>query len=233
MILDLLFTFVIAFAMLFLMRKVARNIGLVDIPSGRKAHTGNIPLVGGVAICITIVHYIYSHPGMINHENLFMLCITALTAIGVLDDKYDLSVKFRIIVQTAISIVMIYFAGAQMQSLGNMFGIGDVILSWLGPVITVFAVIGCINAFNMVDGIDGLLGGLSIVTFGSIAILLSWSGEQKQLFMHLTRCDNDPIYFNEFRLGWSQTQSVYGGCGQYDDRFYCYLVTDWSKSKPR
>jgi len=66
MILDLLFTFVIAFAMLFLMRKVARNIGLVDIPSGRKAHTGNIPLVGGVAICITIVHYIYSHPGMIN-----------------------------------------------------------------------------------------------------------------------------------------------------------------------
>jgi len=183
MILDLLFTFVIAFAILFLMRKVARNIGLVDIPSGRKAHTGNIPLVGGVAICITIVHYIYSHPGMINHENLFMLCITALTAIGMLDDKYDLSVKFRIIVQTAISIVMIYFAGAQMQSLGNMFGIGDVILSWLGPVITVFAVIGCINAFNMVDGIDGLLGGLSIVTFGSIAILLSWSGEQKLSYL--------------------------------------------------
>ncbi|MBA6409113.1 MULTISPECIES: UDP-N-acetylglucosamine--undecaprenyl-phosphate N-acetylglucosaminephosphotransferase [unclassified Pseudoalteromonas] len=183
MILDLLFTFVIAFAMLFLMRKVARNIGLVDIPSGRKAHTGNIPLVGGVAICITIVHYIYSHPGMINHENLFMLCITALTAIGVLDDKYDLSVKFRIIIQTAISIVMIYFAGAQMQSLGNMFGIGEIFLTWLGPVITVFAVIGCINAFNMVDGIDGLLGGLSIVTFGSIAILLSLSGEQKLSYL--------------------------------------------------
>ena len=120
MILDLLFTFVIAFAMLFLMRKVARNIGLVDIPSGRKAHTGNIPLVGGVAICITIVHYIYSHPGMINHENLFMLCIAALTAIGVLDDKYDLSVKFRMAVQTGISIIMIYFAEAIKQINANV-----------------------------------------------------------------------------------------------------------------
>lgn len=183
MILDLLFTFVIAFAMLFLMRKVARNIGLVDIPSGRKAHTGNIPLVGGVAICITIVHYIYSHPGMINHDNLFMLCITALTTIGVLDDKYDLSVKFRMAVQTGISIIMIYFAEAQMQTLGNMFGLGEVNLLWVGPIITVFAVIGCINAFNMVDGIDGLLGGLSIVTFGSIAILLFFTGEQKLSYL--------------------------------------------------
>lgn len=183
MILDLSFTFIIAFAMLFLMRKVARNIGLVDMPSGRKAHTGNIPLVGGVAICITIVHYIYSHPGMLIHDNLFMLCITSLTAIGVLDDKFDLSVKFRMAVQTGISIVMIYYADAQMQTLGNMFGYGEVTLSWLGPIITVLAVIGCINAFNMVDGIDGLLGGLSIVTFGSIAILLSFSGEQKLSYL--------------------------------------------------
>lgn len=183
MIIDLSLTLIIAFAMLFLMRKIARSIGLVDKPVGRKAHTGHIPLVGGVAICITIVHYIYSHPGMINHEDLFMLCITTLTAIGVLDDKFDLSVKFRMAVQTGISIVMIYYAEAQMQTLGNMFGMGEVSLSWLGPIITVFAVIGCINAFNMVDGIDGLLGGLSIVTFASIAILLSFSGEQKLSYL--------------------------------------------------
>ena len=43
------------------MRKVARNIGLVDKPSDMKMYTGNIPLVGGVEICITIVNYIYTH----------------------------------------------------------------------------------------------------------------------------------------------------------------------------
>ncbi len=56
------------------------RIGLVDQPSLRKLHAGNIPLVGGVSICISIVHYIYSHPNMINHTNLYMLCIFGLTA---------------------------------------------------------------------------------------------------------------------------------------------------------
>ena len=94
MFLDLFFTFLIAFAILFFMRKVARRVGLVDKPSGRKMHTGNVPLVGGVAICITIVNYIYTHPNMINHANLYMFCICGLTMVGALDDRFDLSVKY-------------------------------------------------------------------------------------------------------------------------------------------
>ncbi|MBQ4799523.1 UDP-N-acetylglucosamine--undecaprenyl-phosphate N-acetylglucosaminephosphotransferase [Pseudoalteromonas sp. MMG006] len=183
MFIDLFFTFFIAFAILFLMRKVARKVGLVDKPSGRKMHTGNIPLVGGLAICITIVQYVYSHPDMINHAGLYMLCITGLTAVGALDDRFDLSVKIRMVVQAMISFAMIYYASAQLISLGNLFGFGDIHLGYLGAIITVFAVIGCINAFNMVDGIDGLLGGLSIVTFGSIGILLALSGEQSLSYL--------------------------------------------------
>ena len=187
MFLDLLFTFFIAFAVLFFMRKVARQVGLVDKPSGRKMHTGNIPLVGGVAICITIVQYIYSHPGMINHANLFMCCIAGLTIVGALDDRYDLSVKIRMLIQTLISIAMIYFAQAELVSLGDILGFGDISLGYgyVGGLITILAVIGCINAFNMVDGIDGLLGGLSVVTFGAIGILLSMANEQSLSYLCL------------------------------------------------
>ena len=187
MFLDLSFTFFIAFASLFLMRKAARKIGLVDKPSGRKMHTGNIPLVGGVAICITIVQYIYSHQGMINHANLYMCCIVGLTAVGALDDRYDLSVKIRMLVQTIISIAMIYFAKAELVTLGDILGFGDISLGYgyVGGLITILAVIGCINAFNMVDGIDGLLGGLSVVTFGAIGILLSISNEQSLSYLCL------------------------------------------------
>lgn len=183
MFLDLLFTFFISFAILFLMRKVARRVGLVDKPSGRKLHSGNIPLVGGISICITIVNYIYSHPGMIHHANLYMLCICGLTAVGALDDRYDLSVKIRMLVQTLISVAMIYFANTEMHSFGNLLGFGVIELGLLSGLTTVLAVIGCINAFNMVDGIDGLLGGLSIVTFGSVGILLSLSGEQSLSYL--------------------------------------------------
>ena len=59
MFIELLFTFFIVFASLFLLRKVARRVGLANKPSGRKLHIGNVPLVGGVTICITIVKYIY------------------------------------------------------------------------------------------------------------------------------------------------------------------------------
>lgn len=143
-------------------------------------HTGNIPLVGGVAICITIVQYIYSHADMINHANLYMCCIVGLTAVGALDDRYDLSVKIRMLVQTLISIAMIYFSQTELVSLGNILGFGEISLGYgyVGGIITILAVIGCINAFNMVDGIDGLLGGLSVVTFVAIGILLNISNEQ-------------------------------------------------------
>ncbi len=174
-----------AFAVLFFMRKVARKVGLVDKPSGRKVHTGNIPLVGGVAICINIVNYIYTHPGMINHANLFMLCICALTVVGALDDRFDLSVKVRMFVQALISLAMIYFAGVNLHTLGNLLGFGNIDLGYLGSIITIFAVIGCINAFNMVDGIDGLLGGISIVTFASLGILLGLAGEQSLSYLCL------------------------------------------------
>lgn len=185
MFIDLFFTFFIAFAVLFLMRKVARGVGLVDKPSGRKLHTGNVPLVGGVAICITIVHYIYSHPNMINHSNLFMLSIIILTVVGALDDKFDLSVKLRMGIQALVSFAMIHFAEAELLTLGNLFGLGEVQLGLAGSVVTIAAVLGCINAFNMVDGIDGLLGGLSIVTFGSIGLLLSGAGEKSLSYLCL------------------------------------------------
>ena len=185
MFIDLMLTFIIAFAVLFLMRKVARKIGLVDKPSGRKLHTGNIPLVGGVAMCINIINYIYTHPGLINHGNLFMLCIFSLTVVGALDDRFDLSVKIRMAVQAFISFAMIYFSGVHLHTLGDIFGFGSIELGYFGAIITIFAVIGCINAFNMVDGIDGLLGGLSIVTFASLGILLSLTGEQSLSYLCL------------------------------------------------
>lgn len=155
------------------MRKVAKEIGLVDKQNERKLHKGTIPLVGGISVFLTVFQFIYSRPELIQNRNLFLSIIAILTVIGALDDKYDVSFKIRIAIQAIVSIAMMHFSGIKLLALGNMFGLGELDLGWIGYIITVMAVIGAINAFNMVDGIDGLLGGLSIVTFGGIAILLS------------------------------------------------------------
>ncbi|UPR26472.1 UDP-N-acetylglucosamine--undecaprenyl-phosphate N-acetylglucosaminephosphotransferase [Vibrio cyclitrophicus] len=172
MLLELSFVGFFSFSSLFLMRKVAKAVGLVDKPNERKLHNGAIPLVGGIAISLSISQYLVTHPNVIPHSEVFLASIAALIVIGALDDKFDISFKIRLIVQAILSICMMYFADLRLENIGNLFGLGDLHLGFLSPVITILAVIGAINAFNMVDGIDGLLGGLAIVTLGAIAILL-------------------------------------------------------------
>ncbi|MGR5444018.1 UDP-N-acetylglucosamine--undecaprenyl-phosphate N-acetylglucosaminephosphotransferase [Vibrio jasicida] len=172
MLLELSFIFFSSFATLFLMRKVAKQIGLVDKPDARKLHNGAIPLVGGISICLVLAQYLTFKPEIIEHSWLYLLCICVLTVVGAIDDKIDLSFKVRMGIQAALSIVMMKVAGIELHSLGNMFGFGEISLGWTGSLVTILAVIGAINAFNMVDGIDGLLGGLSIVTFSALAFLL-------------------------------------------------------------
>ncbi|HCG6789358.1 TPA: UDP-N-acetylglucosamine--undecaprenyl-phosphate N-acetylglucosaminephosphotransferase [Vibrio parahaemolyticus] len=172
MFLELSFIFFSSFTTLFLMRKVAKRIGLVDKPNSRKLHDGVIPLVGGISICLVLAQYLTFRPETIEHSWLYLLCIAVLTLVGAIDDKIDLSFKIRMGVQATLSIIMMKVAGIELHSLGNMFGIGEISLGWSGTLVTILAVIGAINAFNMVDGIDGLLGGLSIITFGALAFLL-------------------------------------------------------------
>ncbi|ENK3117422.1 UDP-N-acetylglucosamine--undecaprenyl-phosphate N-acetylglucosaminephosphotransferase [Vibrio alginolyticus] len=172
MLLELCFIFFTSFATLFIMRKVAKKIGLVDKPNARKLHSGAVPLVGGISICLVLAQYLTFNPNTIEHSWLYLLCICILTIVGAIDDKTDLSFKVRLGIQAILSIVMMKVAGLELNNLGDMFGIGEVSLGWAGSLITIVAVIGAINAFNMVDGIDGLLGGLSIVTFGALAFLL-------------------------------------------------------------
>lgn len=173
MIIEFTFVFFFSFASLSLLRKIAKCIGLVDNPNLRKHHEGTVPLVGGIAVFVTLAQYIYKNPKIIPHSGLFLASIAMLTVIGAFDDKYDISFKFRLIVQTVLTIIMIYITGLELNTIGDILGLGPLSFGLLALVITVFGVLGTINAFNMVDGIDVLLGGLSIVTFREFAVILN------------------------------------------------------------
>jgi len=185
MFIELGFVFFFSLATLFMMRKVAKRIGLVDKPNERKHHNGAIPLVGGITICISFMYFLLNNPELLPNNNLYILCIFILTLVGALDDKYDLSFKIRFVVQAGLSVAMMSVADIQLHTLGNLLGFGGVELGLAGYVITVIAVVGAINAFNMVDGIDGLLGGLSMVTLGSLGFVLSTGGQTNLAYLCL------------------------------------------------
>ncbi|MGL4639613.1 MAG: UDP-N-acetylglucosamine--undecaprenyl-phosphate N-acetylglucosaminephosphotransferase [Shewanella sp.] len=168
---DLLFVFLFSLASLFIARKVARKVGLVDKPNYRKLHNGFIPLVGGISVFSGMAFFFIQHWSHLSQPGLYLFCAGILLVVGILDDRFDVSVKIRACVQAAIAIIMMSIGGLHLNSLGNILGSWELTLGPLGYVLTLLAVLAAINAFNMVDGIDGLLGGLSCVTFGSLGIL--------------------------------------------------------------
>jgi UDP-GlcNAc:undecaprenyl-phosphate GlcNAc-1-phosphate transferase len=176
---ELFLIFLFSLAFLFVARKVAKKVGLVDKPNYRKQHQGLIPLVGGISvfagICFTF--FITDYP--IAHSSLYLGCAGLLVLVGALDDRFDISIKIRALVQALVAIVMMYFAGLILKDLGHIIGPWAMVLGPFGYPITLFAVWAAINAFNMVDGIDGLLGGLSSVTFGAMGIVMYMSGHME------------------------------------------------------
>ncbi len=174
---ELIGIFLFTTIFLFFARKVAKKIGLVDKPNFRKRHQGLIPLVGGISvfagICFTFAIADYYIP----HARLYLSCAGVLVLVGALDDRYDISVKIRALIQAVIAIVMMWLGGLYMSSLGYIFGSWEMVLGPFGYFLTLFAVWAAINAFNMVDGIDGLLGGLSCVSFAAMGLILWFDGQ--------------------------------------------------------
>ncbi|MBZ9610410.1 UDP-N-acetylglucosamine--undecaprenyl-phosphate N-acetylglucosaminephosphotransferase [Rheinheimera maricola] len=154
------------------------RIGLVDIPRGRKQHQGAVPLIGGIATyCGLAVAMLFFADGSIQ-PLYYLACCGVIVLLGMFDDYLDLSVKLRLVVQTAVGLAMTFSLDLHLASLGNLFGFGVIELGVLGLPITLLAVIAAINAFNMTDGIDGLAGMLSLVSFSTIAIFMTLWGQQ-------------------------------------------------------
>lgn len=174
---ELIGIFLFTTIFLFFARKVAKKIGLVDKPNFRKKHQGVIPLVGGISVYAGIGFTSLITNYYIPHFRLYLICAGILVLVGALDDRFDISVKIRATVQALVGVAMMALGHLYLNSLGNIFGSWELVLGPFGYVLTLFAVWAAINAFNMVDGIDGLLGGLSCVSFAAMGLILWIDGQ--------------------------------------------------------
>ena len=180
---------VIAFALtvllIVMLRPLAIGVGLVDVPNARKSHTGQIPLIGGLAIFIAMVVAIFGHTFSVPltevgaHSMMTFFSASALIIlIGVWDDMKELSAVFRLGAQVIAALIMVYGADVVLYDLGaiNPFG-GNLTLGPLAVPFTIFATLGIINAINMCDGLDGLSGSLSLVSLLGLGIAnIIWGG---------------------------------------------------------
>jgi len=157
--------FFMTVAWLLLLRPIALKIGLTDKPNTRKKHNGDIPLIGGLAIYLCMFFFILTESKLTTINMGFLTAISLIIATGLIDDFKNLDLKLRFFAEIVAILIMIKWGGIEITSLGNLFGLGEIQLGLFSIPFTVFAILGGINAFNMIDGIDGLAGGTSLIIF--------------------------------------------------------------------
>ena len=175
LIISLITSLCVTWIALHLLKPVAHRARLLDIPQGRKQHTGVVPLIGGmsifVGVAVAALLTLPSDPAL----GTWLLCALGIVLLGVADDAEDLPVKLRIVMQTLLTLALCIGTGLSLGNLGNLLGLGEIDLGVFSYPFTVLIVLGIINAFNMIDGIDGLLGSVSMVSLLSLVLLFSLS----------------------------------------------------------
>lgn len=143
---------------MFALRPVARGIGLIDRPGGRKMHVGEIPVIGGLAMAAGLAVGVLYSQGSINGLPFFLTSVGLLVLVGALDDRYDLPPSVRFLAQICATLLMVAGADVYTRDIGTVFFDGVVELGLLSVPFTVLIVLTAINAFNMFDGSDGVAG---------------------------------------------------------------------------
>ena len=168
------FALALTMVLTLLLRPVAIHFQLTDKPGGRKQHIGEIPLVGGIAMLISIIVGL----AVIEHVRFwhFLLPAAILVLMGVVDDRRGVRVSVRLATQVAASLAMMLGGGLFLRDIGDPFGTGILGLGSFAIPLSVVIALTVINAFNFVDGIDGLAASMALIALGAGALVSGLSG---------------------------------------------------------
>jgi len=202
-----------------LVLRISHRKELYDNINERKIHSGNIPRLGGIGFGLAFFVIV---AGMsifywINGTDVahFIPCGIAMIFIiasGAYDDLRPVSPRYKLLFQL-VSVVFVIISGFDFD---RLFYSGGGIFTDLGYFripITVFWIVGITNAFNMIDGVDGLAGGISvIIAFFLGLIYFSYSGVSKSVLLCVCLI-GVLIGFLIFNMPFPRAKIFMGDCG--------------------
>lgn len=170
-----------------IVREVNRRLGMIDKPDPRRINKVPIPRGGGLAVFLgvnlgfLISAFLLGNVvfGKCAEQYWAVLpCAFVLVAIGYVDDKYSMNPKVKLLGQFLVALATWYLTD---------FGFRDVwpsIPVWLDAVLTVFWILGAINAFNLIDGLDGLASGLALIAAFGMTGSLFFTGHAPATYFY-------------------------------------------------
>ena len=159
---SILIAFFVTTILLLVFLKTSLSNLALDKPNARSLHVNHVPRIGGLALVLGVI-VAWMMAGI---EIRWVLLTLALMSVSLVDDLRGLSVRWRLLAQTAVSACFVWFL------LPN--------LAWWFIPIALFGLVWMTNLYNFMDGSDGLAGGMAVFGFGAFAIA-AYSAQNMQL----------------------------------------------------
>jgi UDP-GlcNAc:undecaprenyl-phosphate/decaprenyl-phosphate GlcNAc-1-phosphate transferase len=159
--------------------RLARALGAVDLPGGRKIHRDPVPRIGGLAVfagffaalvfAAQVTGNLLSMPTVSVYWFGLGWAAMGILIVGLIDDLWGLSFQWKFAAQIVAS-VFVWFCGFRIELLSHPLG-GEIRLGALSLPLTVLWIVGITNAVNLIDGLDGLATGIALITSLSVAVI--------------------------------------------------------------
>lgn len=175
--LGMLCSFLLTFYTIPTVVKISRRKNLMDEPGARSSHLRKIPNLGGISIfySLAVCASIFAFELFDLYKFLFA-SLVILLYIGVMDDIVVMRAYKKLFAQIVVTSLMVIGSDVRIRSFFGLFGIYE-LNYFFSVAMSIFTFIVLINAFNLIDGIDGLAGGYSILCSAMFGISYYRLGE--------------------------------------------------------
>lgn len=150
---------------------------ITDTPGGRKIHKVSTPSMGGIPIMISVLFsaLLWFTFAELSQSKALLFAVVIMFIVGLRDDVVNLSAIQKLIGQLAASLLVVIYGGIQFTSLYGIFGVYE-LPTFVGILVSLFTIIVLTNSFNLIDGIDGLAGTISLVALSFFGIWFELNG---------------------------------------------------------
>jgi len=178
--------------------KLAKKVGAIDVPrDNRRVHVSPIPRLGGLAIFLGFIAAVLINLEFLVNKNLVGIIIgsTIIVMTGFYDDIKPLSAKKKLVMQILAAAAVAY-SGVLIKGFTNplFFLMPDekiyIPFGLLAIPVTIFWIVGVTNAVNLIDGMDGLAAGISVISSVTLMIvaIITADGGSRTLVIGLSAC---------------------------------------------
>lgn len=172
-----------------LVRRINSSLGMVDVPGGRRINKRPVARGGGVAViasfALVLSAFALLADGPVSpafHDSVFWRMIAlslGIGALGFIDDKFGMNPVVKLVGQLSIASMVYFWCHISFRSIFPMLP------WWIDLPFTVFWIVGAVNAFNLIDGLDGLASGLAVIAATGMAGALFFIESPGQIFLYL------------------------------------------------